>query len=73
MAIAQGMGDPAELCDGPARMQFDALAACTCTGNCAAACKDNACTQQDPSAACKACLSTPDTGCKKEFDACTAG
>jgi hypothetical protein len=67
------MGNPADLCDGPPRMQFDALSACTCSGNCAAVCKDNACTQQDPSAECKACISTPDTGCKKEFDACVAG
>ncbi len=72
-AIAQGSGNPAELCDGPARMQFDALAACTCSGECAVECADNACMQLDPSAECKACLSTPDTGCKKEFDACVSG
>ncbi len=72
-AIAPGSGDPALLCDGPARMKLDALAACTCSGNCAATCKDNACTQQDPSPECKACLSTPDTGCKKEFDDCVGG
>ena len=72
-AIAAGSGDPAELCGGPALDQFNALADCTCNGNCAAACKTNACTQQDPSAECKACLSTPDTGCKKEFDSCVSG
>lgn len=72
-AIAPGSGDPALLCDGPARMKLDALAACTCSGNCAATCKDNACTQHDPSPECKACLSTPDTGCKKEFDDCVGG
>lgn len=72
-AIAEGSGNPAELCDGPARMQFDALAACTCTGACATTCKDNACADQDASAECKACLSTPDTGCKKEFDTCVNG
>lgn len=72
-AIAPGSGDPALLCDGPARMKLDALAACTCSGNCAATCKDNACMQQDPSPECKACLSTPDTGCKKEFDDCVGG
>ena len=72
-AIAEGTGNPAELCDGPARMQFDALAACTCTGACAVMCADNACKQQDASAECKACLATPDTGCKKEFDNCVTG
>ena len=72
-AIAQGSGDPAELCAGPALDQFNALADCTCNGNCAAACKANACAQQDPSAECKACLSTADTGCKKEFDSCVSG
>lgn len=72
-AIAQGSGDPAELCAGPALDRFNALADCTCNGNCAATCKDNACAQQDPSAECKACLSTADTGCKKEFDSCVSG
>ena len=72
-AIAQGSGDPAELCDGPALKEFDALSACTCTGNCAAICKDNACAQLDPTAECKACLSTPDTGCKTELDNCVNG
>lgn len=70
-AIAQGTGDPALLCDGTAALtNFDALSACTCMGNCATACADNACMQLEPSAACKACLVTADTGCKKEFDAC---
>lgn len=72
-AIAQGSGDPAELCEGPALTEFNALADCTCKGNCAAICKDNACAQLDPSAECKACLSTADTGCKKEFDNCVNG
>lgn len=72
-AIAQGSGDPAELCAGPALDQFNALADCTCNGNCAAACKANACAQQDPSAECKACLSTAGTGCKTEFDNCLNG
>jgi hypothetical protein len=72
-AIAQGSGDPAELCDGPALDEFNALADCTCTGNCATECADSACKQLDPSAECKACLSTKDTGCGKEFDACING
>lgn len=72
-AIAQGTGDPAELCEGPALTEFNALADCTCKGNCADICKDNACAQLDPSAECKACLSTPTTGCGKEFDACING
>jgi hypothetical protein len=70
-AIAQGTGDPALLCEGTtAQTNFDALATCTCSGNCATSCGDNACMQLEPSAACKACLVTADTGCKKEFDAC---
>jgi hypothetical protein len=69
-AISQMTGDPALLCDGPARMNFDALAACTCSGACAASCTDNACMQLEPSAPCKTCLVTATTGCKKEYDAC---
>lgn len=72
-AIAQGSGDPAELCEGPALKEFNALADCTCSGNCATTCADNACKQQDPSAECKACLSTAGTGCKTEFDNCVNG
>jgi hypothetical protein len=72
-AIAQGSGDPAELCDGPALKEFNALADCTCSGNCATMCADNACKQLDPSAECKACLSTAGTGCKTEFDNCLNG
>ena len=72
-AIAQGSGDPAELCEGPALKEFNALADCTCKGNCAKTCADNVCKQQDPSAECKACLSTAGTGCKTEFDNCING
>jgi hypothetical protein len=71
-AITPMSGDPAMLCAGTAKTNYDALAACTCTGACAAACKDNECNQLEPSTACKTCLVTPTTGCKTQYDACTS-
>lgn len=73
MAITTPDGNPAELCDGPAKVAFNALADCTCTGACATACADNSCKQLEASTDCKACLSNMATGCGKEFAACASG
>lgn len=72
-AIAPLSGNPAQLCEGPAKMLFTALSACTCMGACAADCADSSCKGNDPSTACKICLSNTATGCGKEFNACTGG
>jgi len=72
MAITTPDGNPAELCDGPAKTVFDAYAKCTCDGACATACADSACKQLEASTACKTCLSDSTAGCGKEFIACAS-
>lgn len=72
-AITPTTGNPAKLCEGPARMLFTALSTCTCSGACAMACADSACVSKEPSTPCKICLTNTATGCGKEFDACTNG
>lgn len=70
---AASNGNPAKLCDGPAEMLYTALTKCTCTGACATDCADSVCKGNDPSTACKLCLTNEATGCGKEFTACTSG
>jgi hypothetical protein len=72
-AITPSTGNPAELCDNDAKALYTALSMCTCSGACAAACKDSACLDNDPSTSCKICLANSTTGCGKELKACTDG
>ena len=72
-ASAPSSGNPAKLCDGPAKVLFDALSKCTCMDACAMACGDNACKGNDPTTACKLCLTNTATGCGNEFGSCTNG
>lgn len=72
-AITPSTGNPALLCDGDAKVLYTALSSCTCTGACAAACKESACQNDEPSTTCKMCLSNSTTGCGKDFKACTSG
>ncbi len=72
-AITPLTGNPALLCDGDAKTLYTALSMCTCSGACAAACKDSACMNDEPSTTCKMCLSNSTTGCGKELTACSDG
>ena len=72
-AITPSSGNPAKLCDGPAKMLFTAISTCTCMGACAMACADSACKGNEPSTPCKICLANMATGCGKELNACSNG
>ena len=72
-ASAPLSGNPAKLCEGPAKTLFTAFSTCTCMGACKVDCADNACMTKEPSTACKICLTNTDTGCGKELNACTNG
>src|SRR5512132_1473874 len=68
-ASAPSSGNPAKLCEGPAKTLFTAFSNCACMGACATACADSACKDNDPSTPRKVCLSDAAAGCGKELSA----
>ena len=76
--MTQKCGDAASdttivLCEGPSKVLFDALTACTCdaAGKCQMACMTSVCAGMAPDAACIACVSDMNMGCGAEFTACS--
>ena len=73
-ALTPGVGDPANLCPGTqAKMDWDALVTCACTGKCKTDCgTDSFCTAMKPPAgmACGACLMDMMNGCGAEYTTC---
>ena len=72
-ASAPSSGNPAKLCEGPAKTLFTAFSKCSCMDACATACAASACKGNEPSTACKVCLTNTATGCGDELNACTNG
>jgi hypothetical protein len=61
--------DETPLCE-PSVETYNALADCTCAGNCMDICGDNICAGMDPSAECQGCILDTAAGCGNEYQAC---